>query len=158
MWQKIKTYGISIIIPLALGGLSAFLTRNSMDIYSEINRPLLSPPSWLFPVAWSILYVLMGISAAMIYEKKNANMTDRKTAFLLYGINLAVNFFWSIIFFNLQAFLGAFIWLLLLLFVILKMTTAFYNIDRKAAYLQIPYILWCCFATYLSASIWLING
>lgn len=158
MWQKIKIYGISIAIPLAVGGLSAFLTRNSMDIYGEINRPLLSPPSWLFPVAWSILYVLMGVSAAMIYEAKSKDPAERKTAFLLYGLNLVVNFFWSIIFFNLQAFFGAFIWLLLLIFVILKMTTAFYKINRTAAYLQLPYILWCCFATYLSASIWLING
>lgn len=157
MWQKIKTYGIAIAIPLAVGGLSALLTRDSMNIYNEINRPFLAPPSWLFPVAWSILYILMGVSTGMIYEEKWPDTEERRKAFWLYGINLGVNFAWSIIFFNLQAFFGAFVWLLLLIFIIIKMITSFYKIKPLAAYLQIPYIIWCCFATYLTASIWLMN-
>ena len=157
MWQKIKTYGISIAIPLAVGGLAAFLTRNSMNIYEKINQPFLAPPSWVFPVAWTILYVLMGISSAMIYESKDVMKEDKKQAFLLYGINLAVNFLWSIIFFNLGAFFVAFLWLMLLIFVITRMISAFYKIKPLAAYLQVPYVLWCCFATYLTASIWLMN-
>jgi tryptophan-rich sensory protein len=157
MWQKIKTYGISIAIPLAVGGLAAFLTRNSMNIYEEINQPFLAPPSWVFPVAWTILYVLMGISSGMIYENKDAPGEDKKRALLLYGINLAVNFLWSIIFFNLGAFFVAFLWLMLLIFIITRMISAFYKIKPLAAYLQVPYVLWCCFATYLTASIWLMN-
>ena len=158
MWQKIKVYSISIAIPLAVGGLSALITSGSMDIYEEINRPFLAPPSWLFPVVWTILYILMGISSGMIYEVKDADPDERRKAFWLYGINLAVNFAWSIIFFNLQAFFGAFIWLLLLIFIIVKMMTSFLKIKPLAAYLQIPYVVWCCFATYLTASIWLMNG
>ncbi len=158
MWQKIKIYGISIAIPLAVGGLSALITSGSMDIYDRINQPFLAPPSWLFPVAWTVLYILMGISSGMIYEMKGAADEDRKRAFLFYVISLIVNFFWSIIFFNLGAFFGAFIWLLLLIFVIMKMMSAFYKIKPLAAYLQIPYIAWCCFATYLTASIWLMNS
>ncbi len=157
MWQKIKVYGIGIAIPLAIGGLAAFLTRNSMDIYEEINQPFLAPPSWVFPVAWTVLFILMGISSAMIYEA-DAPTDDKKRAFWLYGINLVVNFFWSIIFFNLGAFLGAFLWLMLLIFIIVKMMSAFYKIKPVAAYLQIPYVVWCCFASYLTASIWLMNG
>lgn len=158
MWQKIKIYGIGIAIPLAIGGLAAFLTRNSMDIYDKINQPFLAPPSWVFPVAWTVLYILMGISSAMVYQNASATKEDKKQALRLYGINLIVNFFWSIIFFNLGAFLGAFLWLMLLIFIIVKMISAFYKIKPAAAYLQIPYVIWCCFAAYLNASIWLMNG
>ena len=158
MWQKIKIYGIGIAIPLAIGGLAAFLTRNSMDIYDKINQPFLAPPSWVFPVAWTVLYILMGISSAMVYQNASATKEDKKQALSLYGVNLIVNFFWSIIFFNLGAFLGAFLWLMLLIFIIVKVISAFYKIKPAAAYLQIPYVIWCCFAAYLNASIWLMNG
>lgn len=157
MWQKIKNYGIGIAIPLAVGGLAAFITRNSMDIYDKINQPFLAPPSWVFPVAWTILYILMGISSVMIY-RSDAPSDEKKRAFILYGINLVVNFFWSIIFFNLGAFFIAFLWLMLLLFVIIRMISSFYKIKPVAAYLQVPYVIWCCFATYLTASIWLMNS
>ena len=157
MWQKIKVYGTAIALPLAVGGLSALLTRNSMDIYDKINQPFLAPPSWLFPVVWTVLYILMGVSTGMIYESKQGEKADKKRAFLLYGINLFVNFLWSIIFFNLGSFLGAFLWLMLLIFILVKMVTAFNKIKPLAAYLQVPYIVWCCFASYLTASIWLMN-
>ena len=85
MWKKIKPYVISIAIALAVGGLSAFLTRESMNIYQEINRPPLSPPSWLFPVVWTILYVLMGISAAMIYTDAASTPAERERALGTYA-------------------------------------------------------------------------
>ena len=157
MWQKIKTYSISIAIPLAVGGLSALITRNSMDIYDQINQPFLSPPSWLFPIVWTILFILMGVSTGLIYEAKNAKHEDKKKAFMLYGANLALNFLWSIIFFVFGSFFIAFLLLMLLIFVILRMITAFNKISPTAAYLQVPYIIWCCFASYLTASIWLMN-
>ena len=157
MWQKIKVYGTAIAIPLAVGGLSALITKDSMDMFDKINQPFLSPPSWLFPVVWTVLYILMGVSIGMIYESNSGTKEDKKKAFVLYGLNLTVNFFWSIIFFNFQAFLIAFLWLILLIFIIVKMITAFNKIKPAAAYLQIPYIVWCCFASYLTASIWLMN-
>ena len=157
MWQKIKVYGTAIAIPLAVGGLSALITKDSMDMFDKINQPFLSPPSWLFPVVWTVLYILMGVSIGMIYESNSGTKEDKKKAFVLYGLNLTVNFFWSIIFFNFQAFLIAFLWLILLIFIIAKMITAFNKIKPAAAYLQIPYIVWCCFASYLTASIWLMN-
>ena len=157
MWQKIKVYGTAIAIPLAVGGLSALITKDSMDMFDKINQPFLSPPSWLFPVVWTVLYILMGVSIGMIYESNSGTKEDKKKAFVLYGLNLTVNFFWSIIFFNFQAFLIAFLWLILLIFIIMKMITAFNKIKPAAAYLQIPYIVWCCFASYLTASIWLMN-
>ena len=154
---KIKPYIISVLIALGIGGLSAFFTRNSMDLYSSINTPPLSPPSILFPIVWTILFVLMGISAAMIYTDTNASVLSKKSALFTYTLSLIVNFFWSIIFFNFRAFLFAFLWLLLLLFLIVRTIMKYYKINPTAAYLQIPYLLWVTFAGYLTFAIWLLN-
>lgn len=157
MWQKIKPYLVSILIALAVGGLSAFLTRNSMNIYGQVQTPPLSPPSILFPIVWTLLYILMGIGAALVYTKRQSNLEASRSALTVYVINLAVNFLWSIIFFNYQAFLAAFIWLLLLLYIIIRMIIDFRKISPLAAYLQIPYALWVAFAGYLNFGIWFLN-
>ncbi len=157
MWKKVKPYVISILIALAVGGLAAFLTRNSMDIYKEIELPPLAPPSILFPIVWSVLYVLMGISAAMVYGRKKSEPILVKDALSIYGINLVVNFMWSIIFFNFRRFLFAFIWLLFLLFIIIRMIIDFRKIRPAAGYLQIPYAVWVAFAGYLNFGIWWLN-
>lgn len=155
--NQIRSYVISILIALATGGLSALLTRNSMNIYSELNTPPLSPPAILFPIVWTVLYALMGISAAMIYNDSTAKSVEKESALSIYAASLVVNFFWSLIFFNLRAFPIAFFWLLLLLFLILKTITAYKKINKTAAYLQIPYALWVTFAGYLNLGIWLLN-
>ena len=157
MWKKIKPYVISIVIALGVGGLAAFLTRNSMDIYKEIVLPPLAPPSILFPIVWSVLYTLMGISAAMIYGRKKSEPTAVQDALSVYGINLVVNFMWSIIFFNFRRFLFAFFWLVFLFAIIIKMIIDFKKIRPAAAYLQIPYAIWVAFAGYLNFAIWWIN-
>ena len=102
MWKKIKPYVIAVLIALAVGGLAAFLTRDSMDIYKEIVLPPLAPPSILFPIVWTVLYILMGISSAMIYLRKDSTPGAVQNALSVYAINLVVNFMWSIIFFNMQ--------------------------------------------------------
>ena len=157
MFAKIKPFIISVIIALAVGGLSALLTSGNMDIYSEIIRPPLSPPSVLFPIVWTILYVLMGISAAMIWNERENKMVESNRALIVYAVNLVLNFFWSIIFFNMQAYLLAFIWLVLLWVVILIMTVSFYRIKPIAGILQIPYLLWVTFAGYLNLAIYILN-
>lgn len=157
MFAKIKPFIISVIIALAVGGLSALLTSGNMDIYSEIIRPPLSPPSVLFPIVWTILYVLMGISAAMIWNERENKMAESNRALIVYAVNLVLNFFWSIIFFNMQAYLFAFIWLVLLWVVILIMTVSFYRIKPIAGILQIPYLLWVTFAGYLNLAIYILN-
>jgi len=154
--KKTKLFIISILIPLAVGGLSAWLTRGNMNVYSEINKPALSPPGIVFPIAWGILYVLMGISSGIVYKRRNEN-PEASSALIIYGLQLVVNFFWSIIFFNMQAYLFSFIWLVLLFILIVMMILQFYKIDKKAAYLQIPYALWVCFAGYLNFMIYLLN-
>lgn len=157
MSKKLKSYIISIAIALAVGGLSAFLTRDNMDIYGEIRMPPLSPPSWLFPVVWTILYVLMGVSAAMIYATENGNADEKRNASKIYAASLFVNFLWSIVFFNFRAFLTSFAVLLLLLFLIIKTISAYKKILPTAAYLQIPYAVWVAFAGYLNLAIWFLN-
>ena len=157
MWKKIKPYLISVLIPLGVGGLAAFLTRNSMDIYKEISTPPLSPPSWLFPVVWTVLYILMGISSALIYKESGSFNGIKEKALVTYGASLIFNFSWSIIFFNLKGFGVAVIILLILLFLIIRTILLYSKINRAAAYLQIPYALWVAFAGYLNIGIWVLN-
>lgn len=157
MKEKIKTYVVSIAIALAVGGLSALLTMGNMNLYSEITKPALAPPSILFPIVWTVLYVLMGISAAMIYSEKENKPAEVKHALTVYGINLFLNFFWSIIFFNMRAFLLSFAWLVALWAVILVMIIKFYRIRPTAGILQIPYLIWVTFAGYLNLAIYILN-
>lgn len=157
MWNKIKPYVISIAIALAVGGLSALLTSGNMNLYSEITQPPLAPPAILFPIVWTILYTLMGISAAMIYNERRTQPREVSQALIVYTINLFLNFFWSIIFFNMRAFLFSFIWLILLWITILIMIIKFYKIKPVAGLLQIPYLLWVTFAGYLNLAIYLLN-
>ncbi len=157
MWKKIKPYVISILIALAVGGLSALITRGSMDVYSEVVKPKLAPPGFIFPIVWGILYTLMGISSAIIYLKTKDSNTMQKTGLGIYALQLAVNFFWPILFFNFQAFLLSFLWLVLLWVLIVIMILRFRRISPLAAYLQIPYLLWVTFAGYLNLMIYMLN-
>ena len=153
----ISTYIVAIAIPLIVGVLSALITKDNMDIYGELNTPPLAPPAWLFPVAWSILYILMGVSSAMVFLDREKNPDFAKCGLRYYVVSLVLNFGWSIIFFNIRAFLFSFLWLLLLLFTIVKTILCYSKVNRIAAYLQIPYALWVAFAGYLNAGIWLLN-
>ncbi len=157
MKNKIRTYAISIAAALAVGGLSALATAGNMDIYSKIERPPLSPPSILFPIVWTILFILMGISAAIIFLNKEKNPETARNSLIIYVISLIINFFWSIIFFNMQAILFAFIWIILLWISILLTIIAYRKISPLAAALQVPYLLWVTFAAYLNLAIFIIN-
>ena len=157
MWKKIKPYVISVAIALGVGALSALFTRGNMDIYDRIQTPPLAPPGILFPIVWTVLYTLMGISSTIIYTKGRNENIPVYDALKTYAIQLGVNFFWSIIFFNLETFLFAFLWILLLWILIIIMIKKFYEIDKTAAYLQIPYLLWVTFAAYLNFAIFLLN-
>ncbi len=157
MWKKIKPYVISVAIALGVGGLSALLTKNNMSVYDEIIKPALAPPMWVFPVVWGILFILMGIGSADVYVKGKKDSDEKYSALSLYALQLAVNFFWSIIFFNMRAYLFAFIWLVLLLVLIVMMILSFRKISPRAAYLQIPYLLWVTFAGYLTLMIYILN-
>lgn len=151
-----KTLAVCILIPLAVGLLSAFFTRGNMMLFDEIVKPPLVPPAWVFPVVWSILYVLMGIASYIVYQS-DAPQDEIKKALTVYAAQLVVNFFWSIIFFNLRAFLFAFYWLLLLWVLVVATTTMFWQINKTAGMLLLPYLAWVTFAGYLTYAIFVLN-
>ncbi len=153
---KWKQLIIAILIPLLVGGLSALISGGGMEAFQSLNQPPLSPPGWLFPVVWTILYILMGIASYLVYTSE-APKADKFLAFGLYGFQLFFNFFWSIIFFNLEKYLFAFVWLIVLWMLIIMTTVVFRTISKSAARLMIPYILWVTFAGYLNLAIYLLN-
>ena len=161
MWKKIKPYilpmAISIIIPVAVGTLAALLTRDSMDIYSELKTPPLSPPAILFPIVWTVLYVLMGISSGTVYINRDNNPKAAERGLKEYATSLVFNFVWSIIFFNVRSILAALVTLLILLYLIIRTILSYRKVLPLAAYLQIPYALWVAFAGYLNAGIYFLN-
>ena len=155
MRSKIKTYAISIAVALAVGGLSALFTGDSMEKYKALRQPPLAPPGWVFPVVWTVLFVLMGVGAAMVCL---SGSSSKKKPIAIYGLQLLVNFFWTILFFLLEARLFAFLWLLLLLGLAVWMAVSFGRVNKTAGLLQIPYILWLLFAGYLNLAVYLLNG
>ncbi len=152
--KKYVPYLSSILLALSVGGLSAIFTIKGMPYYETQQKPFFSPPEALFPIVWTILYILMGIGAAMVWQSRSP---EKGKALLLYGIQLAVNFFWSVIFFGLHQYFFAFLWLLLLIGLIIRMIQAFGKVNKTAAKLQIPYLLWCCFAAVLNFAVWFLN-
>ena len=134
--------------------ISGLLSSGSMQTYGQLQKPPLNPPGILFPIVWTVLYILMGISAARIYQTGAAGVQQ---ALILWGVQLAVSFVWSLIFFNAGAYFAAFLWILLLWGLVLAMILCFRRIDTAAALLQIPYLIWITYAGYLSFSIWRLN-
>lgn len=149
-----KSLAINLGISLGTGILSALITRNSMGIYQNINLPKLAPPPILFPIVWTILFILMGISSYIVYE---SNSNQKQSAIKIYAIQLLINFIWPILFFNLNLYLIAFFWIVLLWIFILRMLIIFNQISNVASYLQIPYFLWVTFASYLNFMIYFLN-
>ena len=155
--KKWKPYIISAAISLAVGTISGLLSMKGMQLYNAtVLKPALTPPGWVFGLVWTILYTLMGISAARVWQTQDS--PERSRGLNLYVAQLIVNFFWSLIFFNAQAFGFAVIWLLLLWVLVLLMILQFYKVERIAALLQIPYLIWLTFAAYLNIGVWYLNG
>lgn len=149
-WKKLI---LIIIVTFIVGSFFSIFTMNNMDTFKELSKPI-EVPGILFPIVWSILYLLMSISYYIVSSK---NDEDKKEAEVSYAIQLIINSLWSLIFFGFEAYLFAFIWLLLLLISIIVMIIRFYKVDKTAAYLQIPYLLWVIFAGYLNISIYFLN-
>lgn len=149
-------YWIWILISEAVGGLSGFLSRNGMKAYNQSAvKPSLSPPPVVFPIVWGLLYALMGISAARITLQPPSK--TRSTGLNLFIVQLILNFFWSLLFFNAQAYGLSLLWLILLWITVLAMVIIFLKVDKAAGLLQIPYLLWLSFAVYLNYSVWQLN-
>ncbi len=151
-----KLLAICIALPLLVGTISALLTRESMMLFASVNKPPLSPPGWLFPVVWTLLYTLMGIASYLVLTSE-ASKEEISKALNVYLYQLLVNFLWSTWFFNLQWYYFAFVWLVLLWILILATLVRFYRISKPAGYLLVPYLLWVTFAGYLNLGIALLN-
>ena len=145
-----------ILLPLAVGSLSAFFSRGAYQSFNRIIKPGISPPGWVFPVVWTILYILMGIASYLVYISEG-DPAEKKTALKVYGLQLFVNFFWSIFFFRFEWYLFSFIWLVLLWILILICIYLFDDLSKTASWLMIPYLAWVTFAGYLNYSIYLLN-
>lgn len=149
-WKRLITI---IVITFVVGSFFSLFTMNNMDTFNELEKPV-NVPAILFPIVWSVLYTLMGVSCYVIYQSDDKS---RKNALLWYIIQLVINSLWSLIFFGFEAYLFSFVWIILLLISVIIMIINFYKVDKRAAYLQIPYLLWIIFASYLNLGIYLLN-
>ena len=147
---------ICLAVPLAVGGVAALLSGGGMDAFEALNKPPLSPPGWLFPVAWTILYLLMGLASYLAVESMGPQQIINRSI-ALYALQLLFNFLWPIVFFNLEWYLFAFIWLIALWILILLTLRQFRRVSKPAANLLIPYLIWVAFAGYLNLGIYILN-
>lgn len=147
--ENIKKLIKYILVPLILGSIVGLITSFSMDEFKTLVKPPLSPPGFVFPIVWTILYILMGISHYLTKDSKECNE--------IYIKQLIVNLSWSIIFFTFKLRLIAFLTIILLIYLIIKMIITFYKENKISAYLQIPYLIWCTFAAYLNLFIYILN-
>ena len=149
-WKKLI---IITLVTFLVGGFFSFFTMNNMDTFKELDKPI-NVPAVVFPIVWSILYLLMSISYYIVSNSNSEYKDEAKTAYI---VQLIINSLWSLIFFGFEAYLLAFIWLLILLISVIIMIVNFYKVNKIAAYLQIPYVLWIIFAGYLNLGIYLLN-
>lgn len=149
--KKIISY---IVITLLVGSFFTLFIMDSFNIYNTIDKPFLSPNKIVFPIVWSVLYILMGISLYIISESKYLN---KDKSYLLYILQLLVNSVWPLFFLKFRLFFVSFLIVLLLIYLVIKLILEFYKINKLAAYLQIPYLLWLIFASYLSLGVFLLN-
>lgn len=149
-WKKLI---IITVITFIVGSFFSWFTMNNMDAFKELNKPV-NVPGIIFPIVWGVLYLLMSISCYIVSESSDP---ARNKALIIYWVQLVINSIWSLIFFGFEMYLFAFIWLLILLISVIIMIVKFYKVDKKAAYLNIPYVLWIIFAGYLNLGIYLLN-
>ena len=150
--NKIWEYAKSILLPVAIGGIVGLIISKFID-YNSLVKPPLAPPSILFPIMWTILYILMGVSYGILKDKGlNDSSVNR-----IYYLQLGINALWSIFFFVFKWRLFSAFWIVLLLVTIIMMILKFYSKNKVAGLLQIPYLLWTAFATYLNIAIYVLN-
>ena len=151
-----KTLLLCLALPLAVGLLASLLTLGGMRDYGEMLKPPLSPPGWVFPAAWTVLYLLMGL-ASWLVTGAAATEDMKQMALSLYAVSLAANFLWPLLFFGLGRYFLALLWLLVLLLLVVLTWRQFRRLDRRAGAMLVPYILWLCFAAYLNLGAAILN-
>ena len=159
-WSLIWRLAVSIIVPLAVGGVAAIIAGDAMAKFGAFNQPPLAPPAWLFPVAWTVLYILMGIACFLVLIRppdKKVTAEEKTFFFVVYGVQLIFNFFWSVFFFNFEWHLFAFIWLIALWLMVLALVIWGIKNQRAVMWVLLPYLLWVTFAGYLNIMIAILN-
>lgn len=155
MSRRILSFFLPLFFTLVIGGLASLLVGNRFAVYESIQPPPFAQPAGIFPVVWTVLYVLMGIAAGLVQLSAG---DAKESALLLYWCQLAANFIWPILFFVMEAFFAAFLWILLLDVLIALTTVKFWKIRPISGMLMLPYLIWSLFATYLSFGVWVLNG
>lgn len=159
--QSLLALALNLVLVAAVSGLSVLLSGDGMDRYPNLVRPPFSPPGIVFPVVWTILFILMAVSAWMILRSLTEVFSIKgalySSSLLLYFVQLIVNLLWPLLFFRLSLYLPALLWLVLLIVLVVQMIRSFYRVNKTAALLQIPYLLWLVFAGYLNLGVWLLN-
>lgn len=155
--KRFTRIAICVSICLVVGFIAAMATQSSVhDWYVKLNKPIFNPPNWLFAPVWTILYILMGVAAGMVWNKGFYHKWV-KTALYHFGIQLILNAFWSVIFFGLKLPLVA-LFIIIGLFILLLPTYKWFKVvDKRAAYLHLPYLIWVAFAAVLNFEIWRLN-
>ena len=149
-----KQLAISVALPLAVGGLASLINLNGIKAFDTIEKPALTPPQVVFPIVWTVLYILMGLSFYLVYKSEG---NDKRYAYSFYGIQLALNFLWTCLFFGVKNYLLSMMTIIALLVSIGGMIFFFYRLNKKSAYFQIPYFIWVAFASYLNFQIMIMN-
>ena len=161
--NKVKNFFIAagmILLPLVGGSIITLFTIHAQETFGEFNQPPLVPPAWLFPVMWTILYIMMGVASYLIYRVKAKKPVEKKlktAELVLFYVQLLFNFAWTLIFFNLDVKYFAFGWLIVMWLMILALMIMCGRNCKKAMWLLLPYLLWCTFAAYLNISIAILN-
>ena len=155
MEKKLRTFLIAVAIPLLVGSAAGLLTRNSMQVFENLQQPPFAPPGILFPIVWTILYILMGLASYLIWAKSKKG--TNKEILILYGLQLAMNFVWTPLFFLAEQYWFAFAWLVAMWIVIVMMMVKTKKVSVAALLLLVPYVLWCTFAAYLNCGIAILN-
>lgn len=151
---NLKKMLISLAVPLAVGGLSAIASGGFSEKYAVINKPTLSPPGWVFPIVWTLLFLMMGYASYLV---TSSGGRDAKDAMTVYYVQLVLNFFWPIIFFRAHLYTLAIFELILLIALVTVTVIRFSHVDERAGYLTLPYLIWLCFALYLNIGVAVLN-
>ncbi len=149
-----KQLAVSTAIPIIVGGLASLINFNGFKEFEAVNKPAFTPPMAVFPIVWTVLYILMGFSSYLIYKSDSEN---KKSTLTVYAAQLIVNFAWTCVFFGMQNYKAALLIVLFLIFIVAAMIFLFYKISKKSAYIQIPYLIWLCFASYLNYMVYIMN-
>lgn len=149
-----KRLAVSVLIPILTGGAASLINLDGFKEFETVNKPSITPPMIVFPIVWTVLYILMGLSTYIVYESPENGKTR---AYFFYVMQLAANFLWTCFFFGAQDYLAAFVTVIILLLLISGMIFSFYGVNKKSAYLQIPYFIWVTFASYLNYLVHIMN-